>query len=170
MRDTATMDGARSKGIAGRISSSGPPPAHGTRRFAVVKLMMAANTAVYRLSRGRIAGSMDGAPVLLLHHTGAKTGTERVAPLLYMRDGEDYVIVASYGGAPTNPAWFHNLMASPETTIEVRGHRIEVRAERAVAADRERLWPLVVSIWPAYADYQARTEREIPVIRLTPAG
>lgn len=164
------MDAEHSKGIAGRISSAGPPPPPGTRRFAAVKLAMAANTALYRLSRGRIGGSMDGAPVLLLHHVGARSGTERVAPLLYLRDGEDYVIVASYGGATANPAWFHNLIASPQTAIEVRGERIEVHAHRAEPADRERLWPLLVSIWPAYADYQARTEREIPVIRLTPVG
>lgn len=170
MRDTAVMDTAPSKGIAGKVSSAGPPPAHGTRRFAVVKLMMAANTAVYRLTRGRVGGSMDGAPVLLLHHVGAKSGTERVAPLLYLRDGEDYVIVASYGGASANPAWFHNLIATPQTTIEVRGERIEVRARRADEDDRQRLWPRLVAIWPAYADYQARTEREIPVIRLTPNG
>lgn len=164
------METAGKKGIAGRISSSGPPPRPGTFGFMVVKLLMAANTAVYRLSKGRVAGSMDGAPVLLLHHTGARSGTARTTPLLYLRDGEDYVIVASYGGAKANPAWFHNLMAAPRTTIEVRGHGVAVHAERADAAERERLWPQLVALWPAYADYQARTEREIPVVRLTPTG
>ena len=103
---------------------------------------------------------------LLLHHVGRKSGEERVAPLLYLPDGEDMVIVASYGGAPKNPAWYHNLRAKPETVVEVGRERRPVTAHVATEQERERLWPAVLDLYPAYADYQARTERTIPLIVL----
>lgn len=125
------------------------------------------HTAVFRLTRGRIGGSMAGGPVLLLHHTGAKSGKERISPLLYLPDGERMVIVASKGGYTKHPAWFHNLMANPETEVEIpREGRVAVRARRAPPAEREDLWPRVVDLYSGYAAYQRSTSREIPLVIL----
>src|SRR5437763_16380670 len=104
-----------SRGLYGRLSSLSKPPAPGTPGFKAFQALTALNTVLYRATGGRVGGSFDRAPSLLLHHTGAKSGIERVAPLLYLADGEDLVIVASYGGAPKNPAWLHNLKAHPDT-------------------------------------------------------
>lgn len=109
---------------------------------------------------------MDGAPVVLVHHVGAKSGKERVVPLLYLADGDDMIIVASYGGAPQHPAWFHNLKANPQTKVELRGASIPVRAEVVAEPDRTELWPRLVEMYPAYSDYQAKTDRTIPLVRL----
>ena len=125
------------------------------------------HTAVFRLTGGRIGGRTMGAPVLLLHHTGAKSGKRRLSPLLYLPDGDSAVIVASKGGYTKHPAWFHNLMANPETDIELpREGRIQVRARKASPEEREQLWPRVVDHYSGYAEYQRATEREIPVVIL----
>jgi deazaflavin-dependent oxidoreductase (nitroreductase family) len=115
-------------------------------------------------------GSFDGNPVLLLHHVGRRSGEQRVTPLLYLADGEDLVIVASMGGTPKHPAWFHNLTAGPATEVEVGSERRTVTARVAGAEERARLWPRLVEHYPAFARYQARTEREIPVVILSPRG
>jgi deazaflavin-dependent oxidoreductase (nitroreductase family) len=107
-------------------------------------------------------------PTLLLDHVGAKTGRARTTPLSYIRDGEAYVIVASMGGAPRNPAWFHNLKANPRTTIQVGSKTMDVTARVAGPAERSRLWPRVVDTYQGYAGYQARTQREIPLVILEP--
>ena len=105
----------------------------------------------------------------LLDHVGAKSGVRRTSPLLYVRDGEDVVLIASKGGFPKHPAWFHNLKANPETTVQVGGERIPVRARVATAAERERLWPLAEEAWPGYRTYQKRSQgREIPIVILEP--
>jgi deazaflavin-dependent oxidoreductase (nitroreductase family) len=153
-------------GLYGKLSSLSKPPKPGSPGFKAFQAVTALNRVVYRATGGRIGGSFDKAPALLLHHIGAKSGQARVAPLLYLPDGDDLVIVASYGGAPKNPAWFHNLKANPDTTVEVGRERIPVRAHVATPAERARLWPLVVGIYPAYATYQERTEREIPLVVL----
>jgi F420H(2)-dependent quinone reductase len=109
--------------------------------------------------------------MLLLDHVGAKSGSKRTAPLLYFRDGEDLVLVASKGGFPKHPAWYHNLMANPDTTVQVGGERREVHARVASPEERERLWPLAVKTYRSYADYQARSKgREIPLVVLEPRG
>ena len=113
-------------------------------------------------------GSFDGNPVLLLHHVGRRSGEARVAPLIYLRDGDDLVVVGSMGGTPKDPAWVHNLRAAPDTEVELRGERRAVRARVADAEERERLWPRLVEHYPGFATYQARTEREIPVVILAP--
>jgi deazaflavin-dependent oxidoreductase (nitroreductase family) len=154
------------KGIYGKLSAAGKPPAPGTPAFKVWTMVTRLNTWIYRVSGGRLAGSLDRAPVLLLHHVGRKSGEERVAPLLYLPDGDDMVIVASYGGAPKNPAWYHNLRAKPETIVEVGRERRPVTAHVATDQERERLWPAVLELYPAYGDYQRRTERTIPLIVL----
>jgi deazaflavin-dependent oxidoreductase (nitroreductase family) len=122
----------------------------------------------FRDNEGRVGGMFDGATLLLLHHTGAKSGTSRVNPLVYDRDGERYVIFASKGGAPTNPDWYHNLKAHPETEIEVGSDTIDVEASEATGEERERLFQAQVDRSPDFAEYQKKAGRQIPVILLTP--
>ena len=125
------------------------------------------HTAVFRLSGGRIGGSAYGAPILLLHHTGAKSGKERVSPLLYLPDGDRMVIVASKGGYTKHPGWFHNLMATPDTQVELpREGKVDVHARKASEEERRELWPRVVDLYSGYAEYQKSTDREIPVVVL----
>jgi deazaflavin-dependent oxidoreductase (nitroreductase family) len=107
--------------------------------------------------------------MLLLDHVGAKTGTLRTSPLLYVPDGESLVLVASKGGFPKHPAWFHNLRANPETYVQVGAERRRVRARVASVAERPRLWDQAVAVWPGYEDYRVRTDREIPLVVLDPA-
>jgi len=125
------------------------------------------HTAVFRLTGGRIGGRMVGAPILLLHHTGAKSGKRRVSPLLYLPDGDRMVIVASKGGYTKHPGWFHNLMANPDTRVELpREGKVAVRARQASPEERDKLWPRVVEHYKGYAAYQRSTSREIPVVVL----
>ena len=106
--------------------------------------------------------------MLLLDHVGAKSGTKRTTPLLYVEDGDDIVIVASKGGFPKNPAWFHNLMANPETKVQVGSEQRPVHARVARPEEREHLWELAERAYSGYADYRARTDREIPLVVLEP--
>ena len=123
----------------------------------------------YRLTRGLVGRRIPGVPqVLLLDHVGAKSGRARTTPLSYLDDGDDIVLVASKGGYPKHPAWFHNLRANPETTVQVGSRRIPVRARVATAEERKRLWPKVVDLYSGYQGYQDRTEREIPLVVLSP--
>jgi F420H(2)-dependent quinone reductase len=124
---------------------------------------------LYRLTGGRLGGRVRGVDILLLDHVGRKSGKRRTAPLLYIEDGENVVIIASKGGSPKHPAWWVNLRSNPETTIQVGGERRRVRAREAEGDERERLWKRVVEVWPDYANYQRRTERRIPVVVLEPA-
>jgi len=150
------------------LTSLARPPAPGTRRFAAWNRFTGLNAAIYRATGGRLLGSFDGNPVLLLHHVGRRSGEARVTPLLYLADGDDLVIVGSMGGTPKHPAWFHNLRARPDTEVEVGSERRPVRARVAGPEDRERLWPRLVERYPAFRAYQGRTEREIPVVILSP--
>jgi deazaflavin-dependent oxidoreductase (nitroreductase family) len=115
-------------------------------------------------------GSVEGLPfpILLLHHFGAKTGTERVNPLAYLPDGDRYVLFASKAGAPTNPAWYHNLKAHPDVTIEVGETLVEVHAEEATGAERDAYFATQAEAVPQFAGYAENTSRTIPVIVLTP--
>lgn len=125
------------------------------------------HTAVFRLSGGRIGARAYGAPVLLLHHTGAKSGKKRIAPILYLPDGDRLVIVASKGGYTKHPGWFHNLMSHPDTEVELpREGRIAVHARRASPEERAELWPRLVDLYGGYREYQESTDREIPVLVL----
>ena len=127
------------------------------------------HTRIYRLSRGLIGHRVPGLPpMLLLEHVGAKSRTHRTSPLVYIQDGDDYVLVASKGGYPRHPAWFHNLRANPETTIQVGSRKIPVTARVATDAERNRLWPRVVDLYSGYEGYQKRTERKIPLVVLKP--
>lgn len=135
----------------------------------LLRTMSALNVWLYRLSGGKIAGAMKGAPILVLTTTGRKSGKRRAMPLLYLRDGDDLVLVASKGGAPKHPVWFLNLEANPSVDVEVGRVRERRRARRATAEERERLWPRLVEMYAPYAEYQTKTTREIPVVILEPA-
>jgi F420H(2)-dependent quinone reductase len=127
------------------------------------------NVVLFRMTGGRVGGSYRGAPILLLHHTGRRSGRRRVSPLIYLPAGRDLVVVASKGGTDRNPAWFHNLLAAPETDVEVpREGRRRVHARVAEGEERERLWPRVVEIYRPYAGYQRHTDRQIPLVVLAP--
>ena len=106
--------------------------------------------------------------MLLLDHRGARSGVTRTTPLVYLRDGDNLVLIASKGGHPRHPAWFHNLLANPDTTVQVASHRLTVHARVADPGERERLWPKAVEAYAGYAGYQQRTQREIPVVILEP--
>jgi deazaflavin-dependent oxidoreductase (nitroreductase family) len=123
----------------------------------------------FRANEGRVGGRFEGTPLLLLSHTGARSGRRRVNPLAYQSEGGRYVVFASKGGAPTNPDWYHNLRAHPNVTIEVGTDTIDVLASEATGEERERLFRAQAERLPQFAEYQRRTERAIPVIVLTPA-
>ena len=149
-------------------SPSIPPP--GTFRAKVVNAFANANVMLYRRSGGRLGNTVKGAPVLLLDHVGRKSGRARTAPVLYMRDGEELVIVASRGGSDAMPAWWLNLQANPTTTVQIGTERRRVVAHEANAEEKAELWPRLVGIYPDYEVYQRRTERQIPVVILSPSA
>lgn len=137
--------------------------------WPVLRRVMGGHTAIYKLSGGRLGKSMPGAPpMLLLDHVGAKSGKHRTSPLGYITDGEDYVVIASKGGHPHNPGWYHNLVANPDTRIQVGPDKIPVHARVATEAEHARLWPQVVSAYSGFDSYQQRTERKIPLVILEP--
>jgi F420H(2)-dependent quinone reductase len=125
------------------------------------------HSSIYRASDGRVWGKMFGGPVLLLNTTGRKSGQRRTTPLLYAMDGDDFVLMASNGGAPYHPAWYLNLMANPEATVEIGDREVRVRAEEA-HQEKARLWQKMVDMYSGYDNYQRKTEREIPVVVLHP--
>jgi deazaflavin-dependent oxidoreductase (nitroreductase family) len=132
---------------------------------------MGVHTFLYRRTGGRLGHSIPGVrgKMLLLDHVGAKSGTHRTSPLLYVEDGKDLVVVASKGGFPKHPAWFHNLMANPDTTAQVGSERRAVHARVAKAEERDRLWAKAVKAYAGYNDYAARSKgREIPLVVLEP--
>jgi deazaflavin-dependent oxidoreductase (nitroreductase family) len=124
----------------------------------------------FRANQGRVGGMFQGSTLLLLHHTGAKSGVSRINPLGYLTDGGRYVVFASKAGAPTNPDWYHNLKANPNATIEVGTDTLDVVASEATGEERERLYTTQAERVPQFAEYQKQTERIIPVIVLTPTN
>jgi deazaflavin-dependent oxidoreductase (nitroreductase family) len=137
------------------------------RNWSLLNHLMAGHTAIYRATNGMIGSWLPGGlPILLLDHVGAKSGRRRTNPLLYATDGDDLVLVASKGGHPKNPAWFHNLMANPDTTVQVGSERRSVHARQASADERERLWERAVAVYGPYESYRRRTGREIPIVIL----
>jgi deazaflavin-dependent oxidoreductase (nitroreductase family) len=108
----------------------------------------------------------QGTTILILTTTGRKSGEERSTPLIYREHGDDYVVVASKGGAPAHPAWYRNLSEQPEVTVQVKADRFPARARTATPAERPELWDLMAEDWPQYNDYQKKTDREIPVVVL----
>ena len=122
----------------------------------------------FHANEGRVGGMFEGMPLLLLHHTGAKSGKNRINPLAYQSDDGRYVVFASKGGAPTNPDWYHNLKAQPNVTIELGTDRIDVVASEATGDERERLFRTQAERVPQFAEYEKKARRVIPVIVLTP--
>jgi len=137
------------------------------RTWPLLRRVMKGHTLVYRATGGRIGHRFPGAPpMLLLDHTGARSGIRRTSPLVYVRDGDDVVIVASKGGYPKHPAWYHNLKANPDTTVQIGSERRPVRARVPGASERGRLWDKAVQTYGGYRGYQERTDREIPLVVL----
>jgi deazaflavin-dependent oxidoreductase (nitroreductase family) len=122
----------------------------------------------FRARDGEVGGVFEGAPMLLLHHVGAKSGEARISPLVYLADDGRYVVFASKGGAPTNPSWYHNIKAQPDVTIEVGAETIRARADEVTGAERDRLYGIQAAERPNFAEYEHKTSRVIPVIALTP--
>ena len=138
-----------------------------------LKIVPPMHIKLYRWTGGLIGGSMAGVKMLLLTTIGRKSGLERTSPLLFIEDDHPdhagaLIIVASKGGAPKHPAWYLNLTANPEVTVENRRDKRTMTASTVNDADRERLWPQLVDAWSDYANYQKKTDRQIPVVRLTP--
>lgn len=156
------------KGFWGKLSTASAPPPPGSLRFKAFRQITRLNVWLYRRTGGRIGGSFDGAPLCILHHRGAKSGQARETPLTYLPDGDDVVLIASYGGAPKSPAWYFNCKAHPDVEIERNGRREPMTARQADAAERAELWPRITAMYPGYDDYQRRTEREIPVLICAP--
>ena len=148
----------------------GVDPTSTTRDPAAMQAFNRALVAEYRATGGRLGGRLAGAPVLLLETIGARTGAPRTTPVNYTMDGDRYVIVAPKRGAPTNPAWYHNLVARPTAAIEVGAERFEVTWEIAEGEERDRLFARHAALLPLFADYQRRTTRRIPVLTLRPVG
>jgi deazaflavin-dependent oxidoreductase (nitroreductase family) len=124
----------------------------------------------FRANDGKVGGPFEGAPVLLLTTVGAKSGEHRTTPVMYLPDGERMIIFASLGGAPNNPAWFHNLVANPSTTVEVGTDKVEVDAVVTSGEERDRLFDEQAALYPQFADYAQKTTRQIPVVALVPKG
>ncbi len=122
----------------------------------------------YEATGGKVGHDWNGATCLILRAIGRKSGEVRKLPLIYGRDGGDYVLIASNGGAPQHPGWYENLVAHPEVEIQVRGEIIPVVARTAGAAERARVWPTMTAQWPDYDLYQTKTTRQIPAVILSP--
>ncbi|MEV6443149.1 nitroreductase/quinone reductase family protein [Amycolatopsis sp. NPDC051716] len=146
-----------------------PPPT--SRYWKLQRRLARLNTFLFRTTGGKVGGSFfGGAPVLLLHHVGRKSGEARISPLIYVDDSPRLVVVASKGGVDAHPAWFHNLTAMAATEVELPGgERRRVRPRVAEGAERARLWERAVAVYKPYATYATYTERKIPVVVLEPA-
>ena len=124
----------------------------------------------FRANGGTVGGPFEGAPLVILHSTGAKSGKERICPLVYYQHGDDIVLIASKGGAPTHPDWYHNLRANPDAAIEIGTETRRVRARVAERAERDDLFAKVVARMPNFGEYQKNTDRIIPVVVLEQVG
>lgn len=122
----------------------------------------------FRNNHGKVGGWFKGAPLLLLHHAGARSGKPRINPMMYLKDGDRYLVFASKGGADTNPDWYVNIKAHPDAQIEVGDETIDVRAEEVTGHERDKLYARQASLYPPFAQYQLKTKRVIPVIALIP--
>lgn len=134
----------------------------------LVRFFLKSHIFLYRLTSGKIGGKLVGNPILLLDSIGRKSGKKRTTPLVYFSDGEDYVIIASNGGAPSHPAWYYNLKHTPHTTVQVMDKQIPVTTAVASPAERGRIWPALIAKHDQFRQYQEKTEREIPLVILSP--
>jgi deazaflavin-dependent oxidoreductase (nitroreductase family) len=131
------------------------------------ELFGAEHVRVYRETKGERGYHWRGTTILLLTTRGRTSGESRTTPLIHRTDGDRWIVVASKGGAPEHPSWYQNLLADPDATIEVEAEEIPVRAMTATGEERSRLWSLMAEVWPAYDDYQQKTDREIPIVVFT---
>ena len=131
-----------------------------------VRRWSAFHTRVYRLTGGAIGRRLVGNDMMLLTTTGRVTGRKHTVPLLYLRDDANFIVIASYGGRPRHPTWYHNLVAEPSVEVQVGDERVQMLARTAIPEERERWWPQIVAAYEGYLTYQARTDREIPLVVL----
>jgi deazaflavin-dependent oxidoreductase (nitroreductase family) len=124
----------------------------------------------FRKNRGKVGGMFEGSPILLINHAGRRTRKIRINPVMYLKDGDRYLVFGSKGGADTHPDWYHNLKAHPDVQIEVGDQKIDVHAEEIKGAERDRLYAKQASLYPQFAQYQKKTKRIIPIIAFTPKG
>ncbi len=124
--------------------------------------------AEFRKNKGKVGGPFSGSPLLLINHTGAKTQKVRVNPVMYLKDGNRFLVFGSKGGADTHPDWYHNLKAHPDVKIEVGNETIDAHAEEIKGAERDKLYARQAALYPQFAEYQKKTKRIIPVIAFTP--
>jgi deazaflavin-dependent oxidoreductase (nitroreductase family) len=136
------------------------------RRF--IKPFSALNVFIYRLSGGRLMGKFQGRDIMLVTMTGAKSGKQRVIPLMYVPYNAGVIVVASQGGAPKSPVWYNNLVANSDIEVQYRDKKMKLRARRVDDAEKALVWPVCVEHYPAYDDYQTRTSRNIPVFVCEP--
>ena len=122
----------------------------------------------YRETNGEVGYDWNGAPTLLLTTTGRTSGEQRTSALIFGRDGDDYLVVASMGGAPEHPQWYKNLLAEPTAEVQVKSDHVNVVARTASDAEKPRLWKIMTDVWPNYDVYQTRTDRVIPLVVLSP--
>jgi deazaflavin-dependent oxidoreductase (nitroreductase family) len=132
----------------------------------MVRQYMKVAVSLYKVSGGSIGGKMRGAPVLLLTTSGRKTGNPYTNPLIYGKDGDRFVVIASYGGAPQHPGWWRNLLKTPKATVQVGKESFTVTASEATGEERDRLWTLMTGLYADYDAYQKKTDRQIPVVIL----
>ena len=130
------------------------------------KLFIASHVGLYRMTKGKLGGTMGTNEILLLTTTGRKSGKVRTTPAVFFRDKATFVVVASNGGAANRPAWYHNLVADRKASITVKGEEIQVKASEATGKERARLWKTITDKADQFAQYQTKTEREIPVMVL----
>lgn len=133
-----------------------------------IKWMSRANTWLYQRSNGKLGGTFQKRPVALLTTTGRKTGEPRLSPLLYLREGDRVILVASQGGREKNPLWYLNLKADPKVSVQIKDEVLQLRARDATAEERAKYWPKLVAMYPSFEDYQSWTDRVIPIVICEP--
>lgn len=167
--DIAGAPAKRYNGASGWLSTKLQAPKPGTLAWRINTKVTQLHVRLFQASRGRLGSTLDGAPLLVLHHTGAKSGVRRQTPAVHLRDGENLVIVASLLGSPKNPAWYFNLRAHPDDVeVDVRGGRRAVRARQASDEEAAALWPRLIETYPPFSTYRERTDRVLPVMILEP--
>lgn len=151
------------------MAASPPRGLNSPQTKHIIKWMSRANTFLYKKTNGRVGGKfLKGAPVALLTTTGRKTGEPRVSPLLYLREGNRVILVASQGGAATNPMWYLNLKANPTVTIQIKDEVLHLTARDATEQEKSEYWPKLVAMYSSFDDYQSWTDRIIPVVICDP--
>ncbi len=134
----------------------------------LIRMVMAVHVFIYRLTSGKVMGKFGNNPILLLDTVGRKSGKQRTTPLMYLRDGKNYVITASNGGADAHPGWYFNLKSNPKTIIQVLGEKIPVTVQEAPTKERNRLFAQLTATAPQFKGYEEKTKRTIPMMVLRP--